>query len=121
MANILAVDDQRSIRELVKFVLEAEGHSVTLAEDGVPAMEVARGGTFDLIISDVNMPGMSGINMVAKIRRLDQYQDTPILMLTTETSDYKKQKAKTTGANGWLTKPFDPPRLSGAVAKLLNS
>ena len=120
MANILAVDDQTSIRQLVKYILELDGHTISLAESGQEALDLAREQTFDLVISDVNMPGMTGINMVSKMRRMDLYQGTPILMLTTETSDYKKSKARNSGASGWLSKPFDPPRLSKAVSKLLH-
>ena len=119
MANILAVDDQTSIRQLVKYVLELDGHNITLAQNAQEALEIAKVSEFDLIISDVNMPGMTGINMVSKLRRMDQYQGIPILMLTTETSQYKKSKARSSGASGWLSKPFDPPRLSHAVSKLL--
>ncbi|MCJ8311375.1 MAG: response regulator [Saccharospirillaceae bacterium] len=120
MANILAVDDQTSIRQLVKYILELDGHTITLAQDGQEALDFAKEQNFDLVISDVNMPGMTGINMVSKMRRMEQYQGTPILMLTTETSDYKKSKARNSGASGWLSKPFDPPRLSSAVSKLLH-
>ena len=120
MANILAVDDQTSIRQLVKYILELDGHDITLAQDGQEALDMARDQQFDLVISDVNMPGMTGINMVSKIRRMDEYQGTPILMLTTETSDYKKSKARSSGASGWLSKPFEPARLSKAVSKLLH-
>ncbi|NTS77979.1 response regulator [Catenovulum sp. SM1970] len=121
MANILAIDDQLVMRQMVSVVLEKAGHQVTTAEDGVKALEKIRGNpcAFDLVISDVNMPNMSGISLVAKIRRLQEYKFIPILMLTTESSQYRKDKAKASGASGWLTKPFDPPRLTNAVNKLI--
>jgi two-component system chemotaxis response regulator CheY len=120
MANILAVDDQRVMREMVKMVIEQMGHTITVAVDGVDALEKIREESFDLIISDLNMPNMGGISLVSKIKRLDEYKFTPILMLTTESSSYKKEKAKGLGASGWLTKPFDPARLQKAVEKLLS-
>lgn len=119
MANILAVDDQKSMREMVRIVLQSSGHNVTLAEDGVEAMAIARENNFDLVITDINMPNMNGISLVSKLKLLEQYKFVPVLMLTTETSSYKKDKAKAFGASGWLTKPFDPDRLNNAVNKLL--
>jgi two-component system chemotaxis response regulator CheY len=119
MAQILAVDDQRVMRELVKSVLEAEGHEVVVADDGINAMSVARDRSFDLVLTDINMPNMNGISLVTKLRRLDAYASTPIIMLTTESADFKKDKAKRMGANGWLQKPFDPDRLIKAVNSTL--
>ncbi len=119
MAKILAVDDQLVMRQMVKVVLEQAGHQVVTADDGVEALKALRADNFDMIISDVNMPNMGGISLVPKIRRLDEYQYTPILMLTTESSQYRKDKARQSGASGWLTKPFEPPRLINAVNKLI--
>lgn len=119
MATILAVDDQMTMRQMVSTVLSSQGHVVVTAEDGVEGLKVAREQVFDLVISDVNMPNMGGISLVSKIRRIEEYKYTPILMLTTESSQYRKDKAKQSGASGWLTKPFDPDRLNNAVNKLL--
>lgn len=119
MANILAVDDQKSMREMVRIVLQSSGHNVTLAEDGAQALSIARDNSYDLVISDINMPNMNGISLVSKLKLLPAYKFTPVLMLTTETSSYKKDKAKAFGASGWLTKPFDPDRLNNAVTRLL--
>lgn len=119
MAQILAVDDQATMRSLLESVLERAGHDVITAEDGVDAMAKLRDQSFDMVITDVNMPNMSGLSLVPKIRRLDNCHYIPILMLTTESSSYKKDKARNSGASGWLTKPFDPPRLLNAVNKLL--
>ena len=115
MATILAVDDQRSMRALVQGVLEAEGHEVLLAEDGVEAMKIAREHVVDLVLSDINMPNMNGISLVSKLRRLEAYEEIPIIMLTTESAEFKKEKAKKMGANGWLQKPFTPDRLVKAI------
>ena len=81
MANILAVDDMRSMRELVKSVLEKRGHNVTIKEDGQDALRFAKGNRVDLVISDINMPVMDGIALVAELRNLPDYNRTPILML----------------------------------------
>lgn len=115
----MAVDDQLVMRNLVKTVLESDGHEVVLAEDGVEALDLARTTPVDLVLSDINMPNMNGISLVSKLRRLPTYTDTPIVMLTTESADFKKDKAKRMGANGWLQKPFDPPRLIKAVRSTL--
>ncbi|MCJ8273054.1 MAG: response regulator [Psychrosphaera sp.] len=119
MAKILAVDDQRTIRELVSVVLKAQGHQIETAADGFEALQLAKENKYDLIISDVNMPNMNGISFVAKVRKLLHLKYVPILMLTTESSDSIKTTARNSGASGWLTKPFDSRRLSGAVKKML--
>jgi two-component system chemotaxis response regulator CheY len=119
MARIMAVDDQKMMRELVRSVLEGEGHQVFLAEDGVQALAIARTEPVDLVLSDINMPNMNGISLVSKLRRLDAYSNIPILMLTTESSDFKKEKSKKMGASGWLQKPFEPNRLIKAVNTML--
>ena len=119
MANILAVDDQLVMRQMVSVVLETDGHKVTTAEDGLDALQKINQQQFDLVISDINMPNMSGITLVKRIREIDNYQYIPILMLTTEDAQYRKDKARANGASGWLTKPFDPPRLQNAVNRLI--
>lgn len=119
MARILAVDDSKAIRTMVKIVLEAEGHKVALMEDGVEAMKFARERTADLVISDLNMPNMGGMSLANNLRRLENYKDVPILIMTTESSDYKKHKAKSSGANGWIQKPVEQESLIRAVNKVL--
>ena len=119
MANILAIDDMRSMRELVKSVLEKRGHSVTIKQDGQDALDYAQSNPVDLVISDINMPRMDGITLVGELRKLPGYVSTPILMLTTEDTDTKKHEARSAGANGWIQKPFNPERLVNAVDKTL--
>ena len=119
MAKILSVDDSRVIRDLIKAVLTENGHEVITANDGVEGLAAVRNEQFDLILSDINMPNMTGISMVSKIRNQAGYEHIPILMLTTESSDFKKNKSKNVGATGWLQKPFDPDRLMKAVNKLV--
>lgn len=119
MASILAIDDMRSMRELVKSVLEKRGHSVSICEDGTDALRFAENQQVDLVISDINMPQLNGIELVAALRQLPGYAATPILMLTTEDTTEKKQQARGAGANGWIQKPFTPDRLAAAVDKTL--
>ena len=120
MARILAVDDSKMIRDLVKAVLSEQGHEVLSAADGVEAMDIARHNTVDLVLSDVHMPNMSGVSLVAKLRRLAGYESVPIVMVTTDQDDYKKKKVRSLGANGWLLKPFTQERLLNAVNKMLH-
>ena len=119
MAKILAVDDSKAIRTMMKIVLESEGHKVALMEDGVEAMKFARERTADLVISDLNMPNMGGMSLATNLRRLENYKNVPILIMTTESADYKKQKAKNSGANGWIQKPVEQEKLIRAVNKVL--
>ena len=120
MARILSVDDSKSIRDLITHILAQHNHEVITAADGLEAMRVAReNDAVDLALIDVNMPNMSGVSLVSKLRRLDEYKYIPIIMVTTETDGYKKQKAKSVGATGWLSKPFTEERLLAAVEKTL--
>ena len=120
MAKILAVDDMRSMRELVKSVLEKRGHTVTTMDDGDSALAFAHISTVDLVISDINMPNMTGLDLITELRNLPGYAKTPILMLTTEDAADKKQAARSSGANGWIQKPFNPERLVAAVDATLS-
>jgi two-component system, chemotaxis family, chemotaxis protein CheY len=119
MAKILAVDDSASLRQMVCFTLKEAGHEVVEAVDGVEALELARGMDVDLVISDVNMPNMDGITLVRELRGLCDYKFTPILLLTTEAADDKKQAGKAAGATGWLVKPFDPDTLLATIRRVL--
>ena len=119
MARILAVDDSASMRQMVSFTLKGAGHDVVEAVDGVDALAKSQGQKFDLVISDVNMPNMDGITLTAKLRELEAYTFTPILILTTETSDPRKMEAKKAGATGWIEKPFDPDHLLSTINKVI--
>ena len=119
MSKILAVDDSPAIRCMIETVLKAQGHEVFLAEDGQEGLNFARKQSVDLVITDLNMPNIGGISLVSKLRRITPYSKIPILVMTTETSDYKKDKARHMGANGWIAKPVTEERLVGAVEKVL--
>jgi two-component system chemotaxis response regulator CheY len=120
MAKILAVDDSVSMRQMVAFTLQGAGHDVSEAVDGMDALKVAQAqGSFDLIISDINMPNMDGIALVKQLRTIAAFKFTPILMLTTESAEDKKGEGKAAGATGWIIKPFNPEQLLTTIAKVL--
>ena len=114
--RLLIVDDSAMLRDMLTYALDEGGYSsVEEAIDGVDGLEKAKNTTFDLIITDVNMPNMDGLTLVQELRKLDQYKKTPILVLTTERSDEMKSKGKEAGATGWIVKPFVPDQLLKAV------
>jgi two-component system chemotaxis response regulator CheY len=117
--TILAVDDSGSLRQMVVFSLKAAGYQVTEAVDGQDALDKAKTQTFDLVLTDQNMPRMDGLTLIRSLRALTAYAHIPILMLTTEFSDEMKAKGRAAGANGWLVKPFDPQRLTDVVKKVI--
>jgi two-component system chemotaxis response regulator CheY len=119
MPSILAVDDSASIRQMVAFTLKSAGYQVTEAVDGQDALDKAKTKTFDLVLTDQNMPRMDGITLVKNLRAISQYASRPILILTTESSDAMKAQGKAAGATGWLVKPFDPMRLAEVVKKVI--
>ena len=119
MHSILAVDDSASIRQMVAFTLKSAGYQVTEAIDGQDALEKSKTKTFDLVLTDQNMPRMDGITLVRNLRASTQYAAKPILILTTESSDAMKAQGKAAGATGWLVKPFDPVRLTEVVKKVI--
>lgn len=119
MANILAVDDSASMRQMVAFTLKGAGHNVTDAQDGKHALEIASKQSFDLVLTDVNMPVMDGLSLTRELRKLGNYRFTPILVLTTEAGPEKKQEGRAAGATGWLVKPFNPDQLLATVKKVL--
>ena len=118
MATVLIVDDSASLRTVVKMTLVNAGHIVLEAENGQKALELLDGRPVNMIISDVNMPVMGGLEFCAKAKSLQAYKYTPVLMLTTEASDEKKDIGKKAGAAGWMVKPFSPTQLLSAVNKL---
>lgn len=118
MTNVLAVDDSKTIRDMVQFTLEHAGHKVTLAEDGEHATNLLGTAPYDLIITDVNMPKMDGFELVKHVRSNATHRGTPILVLTTESADELKLKAKQAGATGWIVKPFVPEKLLKVIAKV---
>jgi two-component system chemotaxis response regulator CheY len=117
--SILAIDDSASIRQMVGFTLKSSGYEVVEAVDGMDGLDKAKGKTFNLILTDQNMPRMDGLTLIKTLRALPQYKTVPILMLTTESSDAMKQQGRAAGATGWLVKPFDPQKLVEVVKKVI--
>ena len=117
--TILIVDDSNSIRESISFLLIESGFNVYKAIDGVDALKFLDGKKIDLIITDLHMPNMNGIELIKKVRITGQYKRIPILLLTTETLQEKKLEAKKAGATGWLNKPFEKEKLFKVVNKVL--
>jgi two-component system, chemotaxis family, chemotaxis protein CheY len=120
MAKIMAVDDSVSLRKLVAGTLTAAGHEVSEAGNGIEALNSAKKTKFDLVISDLNMPGMDGLALIKQLRQLATYKATPVLILTTEMDPNKKKEARDAGATGWLVKPFDPNQLLATIRKVLD-
>lgn len=120
MSKILAADDSASMRQMVSFTLKGSGYEVVEAVDGVDALSKAKSESFDLVLSDVNMPNMDGIDLVKNLRTLPNYKFTPILMLTTESGTDKKMEGKQAGATGWIVKPFNPDQLLSTIKRVLD-
>jgi two-component system chemotaxis response regulator CheY len=116
---IMTVDDSASMREMVRATLTSAGYEVVEAVDGQEALDFARDNPCDLVISDVNMPRMDGITLVHELRSLPHYRLTPLLLLTTESSQEKKLEGKRAGATGWIVKPFNPDQLLATMARVL--
>ncbi|KQQ54242.1 MULTISPECIES: response regulator [Rhizobium/Agrobacterium group] len=118
-ANILTVDDSASIRMTTKIALTNAGYSITEAVDGADGLAKAKSGSFDLIVTDLNMPNMNGLEMIEALRQSPAHTGIPIIFLTTESDADMKTRAKAAGATGWVTKPFDPENLVKIVRKVL--
>jgi two-component system chemotaxis response regulator CheY len=119
MANVLTVDDSPSVCQMVKVVLSPGGHNVVAAGDGAAGLAKAKSQRFDLILTDLNMPVMNGLEMIKAVRTLPNYVGVPIVFLTTESDGAIKSEAKAAGATGWLTKPFKPEQLHAVIEKLV--
>lgn len=119
MTRILAVDDSASMRDMVSIALTGAGFEVTAAANGTQALQLAKQYSFDLVLSDVNMPDMNGIALIRALRAEPAYRFTPILMLTTESSPERKNEGKEAGATGWIVKPFDPEQLVATMKRVL--
>jgi len=117
--NILAVDDSAAMRQILEATLTEAGYQVQLALDGREALAKAVATRFDLVLTDQNMPTVSGLELIRALRELETYQDIPILILTTEDGADFKEAARDSGANGWLNKPFDPQTLTDIVNSLV--
>ena len=117
--TILVVDDSASLRQVVSIALKGAGYDVVEACDGKDALGKLDGRKVHLVISDVNMPNMDGITFVKAAKQLPAYKFTPVIMLTTEAGEAKKQEGQAAGAKAWVVKPFQPAQMLTAVSKLV--
>ena len=117
--TILVVDDSESIREVVGFELERNGYKVVKAEDGKEALEKITKSRIDLLLTDLHMPVMNGLELIRKVRKIDNLKHLPILFLTTETQQAILIEAKRSGATGWITKPFNSEKLMKTIQKVI--
>ena len=117
--TVLVVDDSVTIRQMVSFTLTEAGFSVVEASDGQDALERLAAQRIDLIITDLNMPRLDGIGFIRALRSRATFKYTPVLMLTTESQESKRQEGRSAGATGWIVKPFQPNRLVQVIRKVL--
>ena len=116
--TVITVDDSSAIRMMISFTLRTAGHEVIQAADGLDALNQLKTRGVDLVITDVHMPQMDGIELTRRLRGLPIHKSTPILLLTTESDPAMKAKGKEAGATGWLVKPFQQDQLLAVVAKV---
>jgi len=119
MKRIMTIDDSPSLRQMVALTLETAGYEVIEASDGGDAIAKLGGREFHLFLTDLNMPGMDGIELTRKLRGMPAYQFVPIVLLTTESQTEKKLQGKAAGATGWIVKPFQPEHLLATVKKVM--
>jgi two-component system, chemotaxis family, chemotaxis protein CheY len=117
--TILTVDDSASMRQMIKMTLSGAGYNVIEAGDGDQGLATARGNAVDMVITDLNMPGLDGVSLIRELRKLPSLTGVPIVLLTTESDAERKQQAKAAGATGWITKPFQPEQLVAVTKKVL--
>ncbi|NUQ63504.1 MAG: response regulator [Pirellulales bacterium] len=115
----LIVDDSTSIRQMVSFTLKEAGFDVIEGTNGQEALSKAQGRPVNLVITDLNMPVMDGMTLIRQLRAKPEFKFTPILMLTTESQEAKKQEGRAAGATGWIVKPFNPEQLLQVVGKVV--
>lgn len=117
--RILTVDDSPTIRRMIELTVKPAGYTVMEAADGQAALDLLKTNGVDLIISDINMPNINGIELIRRLRAQEKFSKTPILLLTTESDPAKKAEGKAAGATGWIVKPFKQDQLLEVVAKVL--
>lgn len=116
---ILVVDDSETVRQVLQLTLSKAGFDVVEAEDGVDALNKLSNQPVDMVVTDLNMPNMDGLELIKKVRAEGEYRFTPIVMLTTESSEEKKKAGREAGASGWIVKPFKPEQLLKVVKMVL--
>lgn len=117
--TILTVDDSPSMRQMVSFTLSRAGFTMVEASDGAEALSVVKGRPVELVVTDLNMPNVDGIQLIRQLRAQPEHRFTPIIMLTTESQPERKLEGKAAGATGWIVKPFSPEQLVAVVKKVI--
>jgi two-component system, chemotaxis family, chemotaxis protein CheY len=117
--TLLIVDDSASMRQMVSFTLKDAGYEVIAAANGKEALTKLSGAKISMVVTDLNMPEMDGIQLIKQLRNLPNFKFIPIVMLTTESQDTKKQAGKQAGASGWIVKPFQPEQLLDTIKKFV--
>lgn len=118
--TVLVVDDSSTMRQMVKYTLTSAGYEVVEAGNGKEAVDKLNAGAKPaLVVTDLNMPEMDGITLITEIRKMAAFKFTPILMLTTESTDDKKKAGQAAGATGWIVKPFNPEQMLKVIQKVL--
>ena len=117
--TVMIVDDSASMRQVVGFALKDAGFDVISAVDGKDALGKLTGTKVEMIITDLNMPNLNGIELIRQVRQTAGYKFTPIVMLTTESQESRKTEGKQAGASGWIVKPFTPEQLISVVRKFI--
>ena len=117
--RVMTVDDSATVRQVLQMTLEGAGYEVLQAVDGVDALRKLAKESVDMLVTDLNMPNMDGLELIKKVRAEGQYRFTPIVMLTTESSEEKKKAGREAGASGWIVKPFKPEQLLKVVKMVL--
>lgn len=121
MRVILAVDDSPSVLQMLQLVLTTKGFDVIAASSAYDALEIMDGRRIDLVITDLLMLGMDGIELIKEIRNRCVYKNIPILMLTTQSNEEMKKNGKIAGATGWIVKPFSSDSLTKLIRKTIGS
>lgn len=117
--HVLVVDDSASMRALLNHALSSQGFAVSQAEDGQSALDWLALNEVDVVVTDINMPRLDGFGLIEQLRLGSRHRDRPILVVTTESSDEKKARARAAGATGWIVKPFDAAKLVAAVRRVV--
>jgi two-component system chemotaxis response regulator CheY len=119
--KIITIDDAATMRKMISFTLKGAGHEVIEASDGVEALGIMRQSSVDMVITDVNMPRMDGLELTRQLRAQPAFARTPIILLTTESDPAKKLQGRAAGATGWIVKPFNQDQLLAIVSKVLGT
>lgn len=118
--RVLTVDDSKTILAMLRHTLSDAGFEVLQAEDGQQGLDVLQTEDVDVVITDINMPVMDGIEFIKNVRASGRFQSLPIVILTTETSQEKRDQGRAAGGTGWIVKPFDPEKLIAVINRVVH-